>query len=334
MAALKKHDLYLAVGDPARYAPRMIRIAEVTKEYGGRLARARGRSVRALDGVSLSVEPGAALGIVGPNGAGKSTLIRLLLGYLRPTSGSVEIGGQLPRAYVERHGVAYVPELAAIPPRWTVRFALHAFAALGEVPGSGERVDAVLARLGLEEVQRRPVGALSKGTLQRVAIAQALLAERAVMVLDEPTHGLDPEWIARLREIVAEWRAADPRRVVVMASHDLDELERTTERVAVLESGRVREVLDLRPTAGFPAYRLEVEPAEGAAAAVREIFPGAVGEEGPPLSFHVEAKDAAELNRRLAELLRRGVTVRAWAPERVTLEERYRRVRGRGRGKR
>ena len=313
----------------------MIRLVDVTKEYGGRIARARGRGVRALDGVSLEVPPGTSLGIVGPNGAGKSTLIRLLLGYLRPTRGEVALEGAPPRAYVERHGVAYVPELVAIPRHWSARFALHAFAALGEISSHREKADAALEKLGLGEVAGRRVGALSKGTLQRLAIAQALLGDRAIMVLDEPTHGLDPEWIARLREIVAEWRAADPRRVVVIASHDLDELERNTERVAVLESGKVREIIDLRASAArAPAWRLEVEPTPGADEAVRALFPGALPEEGPPLAFHVEAADAREMNRRMAALMERGVTVRAWAPERETLEERYRGRRGRGGKKR
>ncbi|HYJ78378.1 MAG TPA: ABC transporter ATP-binding protein [Longimicrobiaceae bacterium] len=310
----------------------MIHLEEVRKEYGGALARARGRQVVALDGVTLRVPPGSALGIVGPNGAGKSTLLRLLMGYLRPTGGSVTVGGLGPRRYVERHGVAYVPDQVAVPPHWTVRLALRAYAALGEVPDWRARVDAVLEQLGLGEVAERPVHTLSRGTLQRLAVAQALLGERALMVLDEPTHGLDPEWVARLRGIVAGWRAADPARVVVVASHDLAELERMVERVAVLEGGRVREELDLRSGSGFPAYRLEVEPGPGAAEAVRRAFPGAVAEEGPPLAFRVEAPDAAELSRRVAALLAGGVTVRALVPERASLEERYRRATVRGGG--
>jgi ABC-2 type transport system ATP-binding protein len=168
--------------------------------------------------------------------------------------------------------------------------------------------------------------------LQRVAIAQALLGERAVMVLDEPTSGLDPEWIAELRAIVAEWRAADPARVVLIASHDLDELERTADRVAVLEAGRLREVIDLRaPALRFPAYRLEVEGASHAGDAVRACFPGAVAEEGPELAFRVQPADADDLNRRVAELIRRGVAVRALSPERETLEQRFHGAVGRRR---
>ncbi|HEX2205112.1 MAG TPA: ABC transporter ATP-binding protein [Longimicrobium sp.] len=305
----------------------------MTREYGAwpRPARAR---VRALDGVSLDVAPGAALGVVGPNGAGKSTLIRLLLGYIRPTAGRVSVGGLPPRDYAERHGVAYVPELPAVPPRWTVRGALAFYAALGEVPEAEARVDEVLARMELAEAAERRAGTLSKGGLQRLALGQALLGERKVMVLDEPTTGLDPEWVARLRDVVAAWRRADPERVVLMASHDLGEVERVADRVVVLEGGRVRETIDLRaPAAAFPAYRLEVEPAPGAAEAVRAAFPGALLEEGAPLVYRVEAPDLDALNRALAALLAGGVRVRALAPERVTLEERYRRGAKSSRGR-
>ncbi|MFL5540783.1 MAG: ABC transporter ATP-binding protein [Longimicrobiaceae bacterium] len=313
----------------------MIRLDGVEKEYGGWWARARGRVVRALDGVSLHVAPGTAMGIVGPNGAGKSTLIRLLLGYIRPTAGEVRVEGVEPRAYAGRHGIAYVPEVVAIPPSFTVGHAMRVFAALAELPEAATRTAAALERVGMADAVGRRIGALSKGMLQRVAIAQALLGERRLMVLDEPTSGLDPEWIAELRAIVAEWRAADPARVVLIASHDLDELERNTDRVAVLEGGRVREVIDLRaPVLRFPAYRLEVEGPSHAGDAVRACFPGAVAEEGPDLAFRVQPTDTDDLNRRVAELLKRGVSIHALSPERETLEQRFhgtvRRRRGRG----
>jgi ABC-2 type transport system ATP-binding protein len=221
----------------------MIQLTGVVKEYGGPFRR----RVRALDGVTLRVEPGTALGVIGLNGAGKSTLLRLLLGYVRPTQGEATIGGVPPRSYAEREGIGYVPERVAIPARWTVRGALQAYAMLG-APGDDawQRVDTALERLGLRELAGRRVGELSKGNLQRLALAQAFLAERRVLVLDEPTDGLDPEWIARLREILALWRAADPQRVVVCASHNLPEVERLSDRVVVLHEGTVREELDLR----------------------------------------------------------------------------------------
>jgi ABC-2 type transport system ATP-binding protein len=303
----------------------MIGLSEVVKEYAAGPLRwgARWR-VRALDGVTLSVPEGTAMGLVGPNGAGKSTLVRILLGYRRPTRGQATIGGMAPRRWAERHGTAYVPDRVDIPPAWTVRGALLAFAALGDVEEPHERVEEEMRRMGLEALASRPVGTLSKGILQRVALAQALLGGRRVLVLDEPASGLDPEWTWRMGEAVGEWRRADPRRVVVMASHDLDEVERTMDRVAVLVEGRVREEITLRAPAGMPVWRLEVEPGEHAAAAVRAVFHEAVEEDGTPFAFRVEVPDGGALGRRIGELAERGVVLRAAVPEGAGLRHRLR----------
>ena len=222
----------------------MIHLERVVKNYGGRLGwRPR---VRALDEVSLQLQPGDALGIVGLNGAGKSTLLRLLLGYVNASSGRAEIAGLAPREYAERHGVAYVPERVAIPGAWTVRGALEAYAMLdGLGVEAAERVDHAIDRLGLTALTDRRVATLSKGNLQRLALAQMLLSPRRLMVLDEPTDGLDPVWLAELRKIVAEWRAEDAQRVLVIASHNLPEVERLAERVIVLHEGRLRADIDL-----------------------------------------------------------------------------------------
>jgi ABC-2 type transport system ATP-binding protein len=303
----------------------MIRLEHVVKEYGGPLARLRGERVRALDGVTLQVPPGAAVGLVGPNGAGKSTLIRLLLGYLSPTRGGVQVGGMLPRDYAERRGIAYVPDRVSLPPAWTVRGALHTFAALGEVDDPRERIERIMRRMGLAELAGRRVAALSKGNLQRLALAQALLGDRKVMVLDEGTDGLDPEWVARVREMLAEWRRADPERVLVLASHDLDEVERVAGQAVVLAEGRVREVIDLGGGGGpLPAYRLEVEGTD-AARRVEAAFPGALPVPGEAHAFRVEAASPRELTHRLQALAERGGVIRAVVPEAPTLRERYRR---------
>jgi len=209
-----------------------------------------------------------------------------------------------------------------------VRGALRAFAALGSLEGDvAERIDAALRQMGIEGVADRRISALSKGNLQRVGIAQALLGERMLLILDEPLDGLDPEWIVRLRGILANWRAADPRRVLLVASHNLDEVERIADQVAVLDGGKLREVVELRPEPGLPAYHLEVHDA-GSAALVKELFPGAQGTNGT--AFHVIAPDLAELNRRVAVLLERGGQIRALTPERASLEHAVRRTFGGG----
>jgi ABC-2 type transport system ATP-binding protein len=221
----------------------MIHLESVVKNYG---------RVRALDGVTLDVAPGSALGIVGLNGAGKSTLLRLLLGYVNASSGAARIDGLPPREYARRNGVAYVPERVAIPRGWTVRVALTAYAMLdGLGREATERVESAIDRLGLSPLADRRAGALSKGNLQRLAIAQMLLSPRRLMVLDEPTDGLDPVWVAELRKIVAEWRAADAERVLVIASHNLPEVERLADRVVVLHDGRVRALIE-REEMGVP----------------------------------------------------------------------------------
>jgi ABC-2 type transport system ATP-binding protein len=218
----------------------MIELRDVTKSYRAKSLPAGREGVRALDGVTLDVEPGSAVGVVGLNGAGKSTLLRILLGYLRSTSGTVRVGGLPPRAYVQRHGVAYVPERVAIPGRWTVRGALRAYAMLGDIGDDAwNRVDGAMDRLGLLPLADRSVRALSKGNLQRLAIAQALIGDRRLMVLDEPTDGLDPVWIAELRSIITEWLSANPERILVLASHNLAEVERVTRRVFLLHNGRL-----------------------------------------------------------------------------------------------
>lgn len=223
----------------------MIRLSGLVKEYRGP-GGAFARPVRALAGVSVEIPAGAAVALIGLNGAGKSTLLRALLGYVRPTAGEVRIEESPPRHYVETHGVAYVPERVAIPGAWTVRGSLEAYAALGGIGSdTAERVEIALDRLGLEPLASRRVATLSKGNVQRLALAQALLAERRLMILDEPTDGLDPVWIAELREILREWRTADPRRTLILASHNLAEVERLADSALVLHEGELHEEIDL-----------------------------------------------------------------------------------------
>lgn len=232
----------------------MIELDDVVHEYRS-LLPGRG-SARALNGVSLRLNEGGVVGLVGVNGAGKTTLIRILLGFLRPHEGRAAIGGLSPRDYVQRFGIGYVPERVAIPARWTVEGALRAYGMMGDAGEDlGDRVARVMSRLGLEEVRQRLVGTLSKGNLQRLAVAQALLGDRRLLVLDEPTDGLDPVWIAELRAILRDWREADPDRVAIVATHDLHFLERAADRVVMLHEGRM--VADLVGGAGLADGALE-----------------------------------------------------------------------------
>lgn len=222
----------------------MIEFRDVSRIFHSPL----GRPVRAVEGFSLSVRPGEVVGLAGPNGAGKSTLIDILLGYLAPTTGSATIAGRAPRDYIETNGVGYLSELVSIPPSWTVRSALVRYAVLAGLDAHDlqSRVADVIAQLDLGEHERKKVRQLSKGTLQRLGLAQALLGDPDVLVLDEPAHGLDPTWTLRFRDLVGEMRR--PGRAMLVVSHDLDELERTADRVAIMHRGRLARLVDVDPS--------------------------------------------------------------------------------------
>jgi ABC-type multidrug transport system ATPase subunit len=291
----------------------MIECENVTKTFGGR--------VTALDGLSLSAERGEVVGIAGPNGAGKSTLIALLLGYLHPTAGTIRLGGMDPRRYVERHRVGYVSELIAINPRWRVDHALQRFALLTGLSSaeSTEQVSSLMALLGLDEHGAKPVRALSKGNLQRLGLAQALLGDPDVIILDEPTHGFDPMWVLKFRALMRDLRR--PERTMLIASHDLAELSALTDRVFIIDHGRVVRPVDTGSAVPVTRdYRLILA---AGAELVPSVFPSAqaVGGAG---AFEIAGVDLETLNAGLAELLRGGAQLSSVAPTESLLEYHFR----------
>ena len=278
--------------------------------------------VRAVEEFTLRIERGEIMGLAGPNGAGKSTLISLLLGYLPPTGGTVAIDGSAPRPYIERHGIGYVSELITLNPQWTTEGALERLALLAGIPDplARQRVDAVIDDLGIAEHRQKKLKALSKGNLQRLGLAQALLRDEEVLILDEPTHGLDPVWTQRFRDLVQRLRS--PERTMLIASHNLDELERLCDRVAIIDRGRLQRVVDTRRAASrdvASSYHLTVS---AGAEHVLPVFPAArtLGDG----QFEVEGGDAAMLNRRLATLIERGALVTALIPAHSGLEAQFR----------
>jgi ABC-type multidrug transport system ATPase subunit len=300
----------------------VIEFRNVGKTYKSLL----GNSVKAVEEFSLVVQPGEILGIAGPNGAGKSTLISMLLGYLRPTTGTVEIDGSPARRFVERNGIGYLSELVAIPPRWRAETALVRYATLAGISGAEipQRVNFVIELLGLEEHRAKKVKALSKGNLQRVGLAQALLRDERVLVLDEPTHGLDPLWTQRFRDIVGDLRRPD--RTILIASHNLDELQRLADRVAIIDRGRLQRVVSTGYESSIPAqtrFRIAIA---GGHEHFLAAFPRA--EEAGRDEYDVTVHSLQELNSILGNLISQGVLIAGVIPERSVLEQQFREAVG------
>ncbi|PYP75856.1 MAG: hypothetical protein DMD35_20450 [Gemmatimonadetes bacterium] len=289
-----------------------------------------GREVRALEDFSIELHAGEVFGVAGPNGAGKSTLISLLLGYLGPSEGTIRIAGLDPRRYVEAHGVSYLSELVNIPPGWRAEETLKRYALLAGVTADARdaRVEAMIDWMGLGEHRAKRVKQLSKGTLQRLGLAQALLREERVIVLDEPTHGLDPVWTQRFRDVVTSLRRDD--RVILIASHNLDELARLADRVAIIDHGRLQRVVDVRGVAepnGGDRTPYRISLARGVDL-LPAVFPHAraVGQG----EYQLDGLTLDEVNVGLAALLAQGALVAMVYPVHSMLEQQFREAVGIG----
>ena len=210
----------------------MISVSHLTKEYAGRVA---------VDGISFEVEPGEIVGFLGPNGAGKSTTMRILSGYLPPTSGTATVGGKdVFRDSLEvRRQVGYMPENAPLYLDMGVKEYLHYRGALKGLRGKELRLRTgeVMDLCGVTEVRRRLIGNLSKGYRQRVALADALIHSPPLLILDEPTNGLDPTQIRGVRELL---RSLRPQHTILLSTHILSEVEQTCDRVVMIHHGRIK----------------------------------------------------------------------------------------------
>jgi ABC-2 type transport system ATP-binding protein len=202
-----------------------------------------------VDHVSFRAEAGDVVGFLGPNGAGKTTTMRILTGFLPATDGTAKIDGHdiFEDPLAARRAIGYLPESPPLYPEMDVSGYLHYVAKLKDVPRRqrAEAVERAMQRCGLAEVRRRVIGALSKGFRQRVGIAQAIVHDPAVLILDEPTVGLDPIQIREIRALIADLAA--PREgarghTIVLSTHILAEVEAICRRVIIINRGR--KVLD------------------------------------------------------------------------------------------
>ena len=215
----------------------MIRLEHVSKNYGG---------IPALRDVSLHVPAGQVVGLLGRNGAGKTTALNLMTGYFPPTQGKVLINGKEmladPRGC--KRMIGYLPERPPLYDEMTVEDYLLFVSELREVVKKSNRkhVDEILELCGLKEMRRRVIGHLSKGYRQRTGIAQALCGAPEILILDEPTVGLDPKQTVEMRELI---RKLGREHTVVFSSHILSEVQQLCSRVIILHEGRMVQSLDL-----------------------------------------------------------------------------------------
>ncbi len=204
---------------------------QLTRRFGEHLA---------LDRIDLHIAPGETLGLLGANGAGKTTFIRLVTGYLLPTSGEVSVDGfsSVSRSREVHRRIGYATETSRIYPELPVQSFLRFMAGSRgmDSAATAQAIERVIARFELEEVVRRPMGHLSKGYQQRVSLAQAFLNDPTLLIVDEPTGGLDPYQQAEVREIL---RDAQRDRTILLCTHDLAEARALASRVAILRKGKL-----------------------------------------------------------------------------------------------
>jgi ABC-2 type transport system ATP-binding protein len=278
------------------------------------------RRVAALDGIDLAVGPGEVFGLLGPNGAGKTTTVKILLGLTHPTAGSARLFG-IPVAHPEsRRRVGYLPEGHRFPGYLTARQTLSIF---GRMSGMSRatvrlRIPDLLARVRLSEWADVKVKKFSKGMTQRLGLAAALVHDPDVLLLDEPTDGVDPVGRREIRDLL---RADAARgRAILLNSHLLSEIELTCDRIAVLRRGRVAaqgRIADL--TAQGSRYRMTVSPVDEALLA--EFRASGASVERVNGHLVIGTRDLAHVNALVDTLRARGGMLAELAPVRSTLED-------------
>jgi ABC-2 type transport system ATP-binding protein len=302
----------------------MIEVRDLTKDYG---------TVRALAGVSFSVPKGQVVGFLGPNGAGKTTTMKILTGYLAPTSGTATVAGfdVVADPIEAQRRIGYLPEGNPLYTELRVEEALRFASDMHGLPRSGRdaAIGEVLDAAGLTERRRSLISHLSKGYRQRVGLAQALLHRPEVLILDEPTSGLDPNQQQEMRTLI---RALGRERTVILSSHILPEVEAVCDRVLIVHEGLVvaeGTVEEIRERAAGRAAVVAV--VRGSLDAARDAFadfPGAEGVEVEPIPSEpgfarvrvVGAADRPRCERVAARAVERGLGISLLQPDVRSLE--------------
>ncbi|QRN83729.1 ATP-binding cassette domain-containing protein [Chloroflexota bacterium] len=295
----------------------MISVENLTKDYGLH---------RAIDHLNFTAEKGEVLGFLGPNGAGKTTTMRILTGYMPPTSGTATIDGLdvIEDSLKVRQKVGYLPETVPLYEDMRVMDYLKFMGQLHQVPDIDDRVDEILIQVGMEERASSLIKNLSKGMRQRIGLGQALLHHPDVLILDEPTIGLDPKQIKEVRTVI---KNIGKERTVMLSTHILSEAQQICDRVIIINKGRIvaedaPENLQDRISSLRSVYVRVKENTDKAASLIRD-FPGIlsvkVSDEG-----RIQFENARDLDPRaqVAKLLvDGGFDLLELTPEKVNLED-------------
>jgi len=277
--------------------------------------------VVALDGVSIQVQPGEIFGLLGPNGAGKTTLFKILLSLVRPTSGTAMMNGFAPDDPRSRQKVGYLPENHRFPNHLTGNSLLTLTGRMHCLPDDQivRRSAELLKLVGLDRWGATKIRKYSKGMLQRVGLAQSLIADPELLLLDEPTDGVDPVGRVEIREILK--RVAEEGRTIIINSHLLPEVEAVADRVAILSKGRLIRVSTIEElTRRQSHYEFDAEIGNRTV----KIDP----EHGKIITLTAtklvaELKDPVHVNDVIDEMRLKGIAIRAITPMRMSLEQSF-----------
>ena len=304
----------------------MLEVSQVSKIYGTRTV---------VDRVSFAVSKGEILGFLGPNGAGKTTTMRIVTGYVPPTSGSSKVAGfdVLDQPLEVKRRIGYLPEHPPLYREMLVRSYLEFVARIRAVPRRQvkARVDRALERCGLGSVSGRLIGLLSKGFQQRVGLAQAILHEPDLLILDEPTVGLDPSQIREIRQLIKSFAG---EHTVILSTHILAEVTMTCDRVLIINEGRIAAEDTLEGLAARGERNLKVtvrlaRPVEGVVAALGSL-PGvdhAAAQDGAVGGYLVAMKEGQDARETIATLaVQRGWGLLEMRPLTLSLEEIFIRI--------
>jgi ABC-2 type transport system ATP-binding protein len=298
--------------------PTAVECRQLTKVFA-RLLAGRSSAVYALREVSLTVHKGQLVGLIGPNGAGKSTLLNLIAGLILPSGGQVTVCGHPARSIAARRGLGYMPEHPVFPGLYTARAILRYHGALLGFSAAAirQQIDKSVAQLQMQEFIDRPASDFSQGMKQRLALATAMMNDPQLLLLDEPSNGLDPIGIIQLREILKALR--DAGAAIVISSHRLGELEKMTCDYLFMHRGRIVSFADR--VSASRAGRLHVELVSNGHAVAARLLPASRVLDVSETELAVAVSDPEEVPDLVRDLAQGGARIRSVRLQREDIEE-------------